>query len=203
MRPYRPRISILTALLLMTILGMAIVIAQLWREVGPIRAEVPRLRDEVGALSIGDPSEFHAIRVRTNGDYVWKWRIWVPEGREYQLKIASENIPKNDYPQNDGMIFLNHRGESWIEYRIAKDPHSDNWMGKLTARGGSVGSTSQAWVTWKQRVSSGDGVSYKSETKDPGKPIILARERVSEKVTDSAQIEDPSADFMIWLEPTK
>jgi len=44
----RFRISILTALLLTTILGMSIVIAVLWREVAPLRAQVQELREETG-----------------------------------------------------------------------------------------------------------------------------------------------------------
>jgi hypothetical protein len=47
----RPRISILTALLLMTILGMAIVIWQLWHKVGPLQTEVKQLREERGTWS--------------------------------------------------------------------------------------------------------------------------------------------------------
>ena len=67
--------SLLTAVLLMTIVGMAIVIVQLWREVAPLRAEVRRFRDEMGQLTISDPSKFHAIEVRTSDKMIWKWRI--------------------------------------------------------------------------------------------------------------------------------
>ena len=48
----RARISLLTALLLITIAGMAIVIVQLWRKVEPLQAEVRNLRRELGYLSI-------------------------------------------------------------------------------------------------------------------------------------------------------
>src|SRR5262245_10957579 len=115
--PLRPRISILTALLLMTILGMAIVVIQQWRLIKPMRDELTLLRDETGRLSIDDPKKFHAIRVRADGEYAWKWRVWVPDGREYQLKIATENIPEDGYPSNSGMMTLDKSGESWIEYR--------------------------------------------------------------------------------------
>ena len=40
--------SLLTALLLMTIVGLAIVTTRLWREVSPLRDEVFRLRQELG-----------------------------------------------------------------------------------------------------------------------------------------------------------
>ena len=81
MHRFRPRISLLSALLFMTIAGMAIVIVQLWREVGPLRAEVRRLRNELGVLTVENPSRLHAIEVRTKDEMIWKWRIWVPERR--------------------------------------------------------------------------------------------------------------------------
>lgn len=203
MARFRPRISLLTAILLMTILGMAIVLVQLWREVKPMRTQLRQLRDEVGRLSIDDPAKFHAIRVRSDNDYLWKWRVWVPEGREYRIYLATEDIPKEGYPQSQGMITLDHAGESWIEYRIAKDPNSNNWMDKLSTPSGSVGSSSQPWVTWGSHVSTGAGVSYKTEVSEPNKTVLLARERVSKKAKSSDKIEDPSAGFMIWLEPVK
>jgi hypothetical protein len=203
MAKFRPRISLLTALLLMTIFGMAIVLMQLWREVGPMRVQLRQLRDEVGRLTIDDPRQFHAIRVRSDSDYSWKWRVWIPEGRKYRIYMATQDIPKHGYPQSQGMVTLDQPGESWIEYRIAKDPNSNNWMDNLNTPSGSVGSSSQAWVAWNRRMSTGDGVEQKTESMDPGKTILVTRQRVSKTATDTSQIEDPSAGFMIWLEPAK
>ena len=81
----RPRISLLAALLLMTVVGMAIVIVQLWLEVGPLRAENKRLNEERGTLVIGDPSQLHAIRIpaRFAGEGRQSYRVYVPPGRTY------------------------------------------------------------------------------------------------------------------------
>jgi hypothetical protein len=198
-----PRLSIRTALLLMTILGMAIVIIQQWKLIKPMRDELTMLREETGRLSIEDRTKFHAIKVRTDGEYLWKWRVWIPDGREYQLNIATQDIPKDGYPSGNGMITLDKPGESWIEYRIAKDPDGKNWMDKLSTPSGSVGSSSQPWVTWSRKMSTGGGVDHKTQVFESGKKVLLARHRVSKKATNSTQIEDPSAGFMIWLEPTK
>jgi len=198
----RPRFSLFSALLLMTIVGLVIVVAQLWREVAPLRADVRRLRDEVGALSVDDKTKLHAIRVRTPDEFVWKWRIWIPEGRAYQLKQAGEKIPKQGFPAFNGSIRLDEPGEIWIEYRIMPDPVSGLWMDHLSTSNASVGSSSQDWVKWQQRTSTGEGVSYTTKTSEPGETIILSRERVSKSATNSSLIEDPSAGFMIWLEPT-
>jgi hypothetical protein len=50
---FRRRISLLAGLLLMTITGMALVIVQLSREIGPLRAEVTAW---AGALSLASSS---------------------------------------------------------------------------------------------------------------------------------------------------
>lgn len=111
-KPSLPRFSLLSALLLMTIIGLAIVVVQLWREIEPLRADLRRLRDEVGALSIDDPTKPCAIRVRTDNEFTWKWRIWVPKGQVFVLNYASENIPKQGLPASHGSITLDEPGET-------------------------------------------------------------------------------------------
>jgi hypothetical protein len=185
----------------MTIIGMAIVTARLWHEVRPLRAEVRRLRDEVGALSIDDPKKVYAIQVRTTPDYIWKWRVWVPEGRTYLLKYAGENIPNAGIPKPNGSITVNTIGETWVQFNISPEAAATRWAGSLQTPGGSVGGASQDWVKWKRQVSSGESVVHATKEFEPDKVIVLARHRVSEKATSSNQVEDPSAGFMIWLEP--
>lgn len=197
-----PRFSLLSALMLMTIVGLLITVAKLWREVGPLRAEVLRLRNEVGSLTIDDDTKPHAIRVRTSEDFTWKWRIWIPRGREYLLKYADESIPRQGYPAGQGSITLSEPGELWIEYRIAFDPRSKSWQAKLSTPSASVGGSQQDWVNWPSRTTAGEGIGYKTESHEPGKIILLDRERISQ-VSNSQNIEDPSAGFMIWLVPTK
>jgi hypothetical protein len=199
---WRPRFSLLSALLLMTVVCLAIVTAQLWREIGPLRAEVRRLRDEVGVLSIDDPTKVSAIRVRTNEDYTWKWRIWVPDGRSYAIKYSGESIPKNGTPKASGYITLSQTGETWIEYKIRPEVGTKRWADTLETPHGSVGGASQEWVKWKQQTGSGDGVGHTTKSFEPDKVIVLARQRISQTAKSSDKIEDPSAGFMIWLEPT-
>jgi hypothetical protein len=198
-----PRFSLPTAFLLMTIVCLATVMVLLWREVGPLRAEVRRLRDEVGALSVDDPTKPCAIRVRTKDEYTWKWRVWIPEGREYRLKYSGEQIPKNGIPQSHGSITLSDPGEIWIEYRISPNPQSEQWSDKLYTPNAAVGSAMQKWVKWTRRTTTNEGISYTTQVTEPGKIIVLNRERVSQTAADSSRIEDPSAGFMIWLEPLK
>ncbi|HEY4235236.1 MAG TPA: hypothetical protein VGM76_17530 [Lacipirellulaceae bacterium] len=195
------RFSLLTALLLTAIVAMAMVIMLFWREIGPLRSEVRRLRNEVGTLSIDDETKPCAIRVRTVDDFTWKWRLWIPKCREYLLK-HDDSIPKQGFPAGQGSIALSEPGEIWIEYRIAFDPRSKTWQDKLTTPSASVGGSQQDWVNWSHRTIASDGVSYDTQSAEPGKVIVLASERVSQ-ASSSTAIEDPSEGLMIWLEPTK
>ena len=107
------------------------------------------------------------------------------------------------YPPTQGMMSLDQPGEHWIEYRVAPSPDSKHWMDKLSTANGSIGSSSQPWVTWSRRIGAGEGVGHDTEAFEPGADILITRQRESQKATDSGQIEDPSAGFMIWLVPVK
>jgi hypothetical protein len=167
-----------------------------------MRAELRQLRDEVGELSIEDDTMFHAIQVRTPEEYVWKWRIWIPEGAGYMLNLVGENIPKQGFPAPQGMITLTEPGEQWIEYRISRSALTGKWMDGLRTSGGAgVGSSQQDWVEAQRRTSTGDGVGTSTESFDPGQTVVLSRQRISTTANASSKIEDPSAGFMVWLVP--
>jgi hypothetical protein len=134
---WAPRFSLLTVLLLMVLLACGITIFRLWREVGPLRVEVRELRNETGRLAIDDPAKPHVVEVRTNDDFTWKWRVWIPEGRAYRIQLATQDIPAKGYPATHGMISMDQPGEHWIEYRITPNPDSEHWMDKLTTSTGS------------------------------------------------------------------
>jgi hypothetical protein len=89
---FRPRISILSALLLMTIVGMVFAIVHLGREVVPLRNEVRRYRSELRLLNIDDPTRVHGIQMPTK-DAGWRWKLYLPPGGNYQLRYHSGMIP--------------------------------------------------------------------------------------------------------------
>jgi hypothetical protein len=202
-RQLLPRISLLSALLVMTIIGMAIVLILLWREVGPLREEVRRLRDEMEMLVVDDPTKIHAIQVKTRDELTWKWRVWIPEGRVYVIRSNGDAVPKEGFPKDGGSMWIHEAGEYVIGYEIDRDGQDGQWHGKTTLSGtGSVGKDEQSWVTWSNRTSTGGGVSTSLKTFEPGERIELIRHRASQ-ATDSSKIEDPAAGFIIWLEPGK
>ena len=87
----RPRISLLTALLLTTIVGLTIVVALFWREIGPLRTEVRLLRNETGRLLVEDVDDIYAVALRplAPGETgAWSWRVYLPPGQSYRVRAG-------------------------------------------------------------------------------------------------------------------
>lgn len=202
------RVSLLTLMLLMTIAALAIGLIVVGRnnrrleEVNQtLSAENNRLRDEVGELSVEDPKKLHAVRIETDSYLDWQWRIWIPEGVAYRLRGVASDVPKEGLPQErGGTIMLREPGEHVIRYRIRRDPRDGKMYGSLSARGASVGKDEHAWAEWGSHVTTTSGVGTSTRAYSPDQVVELCRHRVSQ-ADSSSDIEDPSAGFLIWLEP--
>jgi hypothetical protein len=164
-----------------------------------LEAEIRRLRNEVGELAIVDESRFHAIRVATDNELEWKWRIWIPERRRYQLRVVYDHIPKEGFPQGGSTSMLFEPGEHTVRYLIQRDPRDNRWHGTLFTADGYLSGHNHPWVDWK-RTSTTVGVDKSTENFAPDERVELARHRVSQ-ATSLDKIEDPAAGFLIWLEP--
>jgi hypothetical protein len=203
-RSWRPRLSLLSALLLITIIGMAIVIAQLWHEVGPLRKEVRDLRNEVGRLSIDDPTKVHAIEVRTNEQHSWKWRVWVPENEKVSFHTKWGNVPRTGVPANCPPAPL-APGEQWITMRVMQDQQSKEWFAQYETNGSGFGlriKNEDCWWNWSKDAMMAEGVQNQSVAQlDPKEPLILTRYRtVPSGNSDDLRVDAPTPGFIIWLE---
>ncbi len=208
-RRWRPRFSLLSALLLMNIAGMAIVIVQMWREVGPLRQEVRRLRDEVGELTIEDETKLHAIQVRTNDEMTWKFRFWIPPGADVSLKFKWGNIPLNTYPNPDIIKSHLHAGEQWVALSVQRDRAGEGWQCFLEcARASDTTLPIPAADQWFLRPNGGFagmgvGNGSKVDDADDGtKTFLLQRYREAPLRSPISAMDDPNdlPGFIIWLE---
>ena len=200
----RPRISLLAALLLMTIFGMAIVVVRLWREVGPLRAEIVQLRNETGRLSIDDPTRIHAIEVRTSEPLLWKWRVWVPQGQTVLARYHFGSMPSSGVPPASGSLHLKP-GENWVTLRAhVKRPSS--WSARLETAGSYVGTgipEPDRWWQWPFTSSTDSGVGFTTELAPEREPIFVLKSlRVSPNRNSGRLLppDDPTSGFIIWLE---
>ena len=201
--PRRLRYSLLTLLLATAIIALSVTVILLYREVGPLRQEVRKLRDEVGHLSISDPTKLHAIQVNASEELTWKWRLWIPDNGRYRLRCSEGEIPKSGFPSSGITLESFKSGENWIEYRIRSDPKSGKMHGSMRMLGFRAGGDSHDWVSWPRKMSAINGVTHKTRLFVPGRNVELIRLRVSQDAKKMDDIEDPAAGFMIWLEPIK
>ena len=201
---FRPRISILTALLLMTIISMAIVLVQLWREVGPLRTESRALRDEIGRLTIDDPTKVHAMEVRTAEPRSWKWRVWVPERAKVKFLTQWGGVPRSGVPANRPASPL-EPGEQWITMRVMQDPKNGSWFAQFETKNQGFGipiKEQDCWWNWSQDAMCSEGVQFQTGVQtDPLQPLILTRYRtVPSGNSDDLNVDAPTPGFIIWLE---
>ena len=199
---FRPRISILTALLLMTLLAMALVIAQQWREVGPLRAEVQELREQVGVLKIEDPAKIHAIAVPSDAEGVVRWRVYVPAGTTAVLRAKGGDIARTGYPEGKFQRDLG-AGEHLLKFTAEKHGSHGSWVAEIK----SPQSYSMIALGFKDEDLFGTGmlesqrVSSKTETMNKSGKLTLVRTRYAPP--GNSQIvatETPLPGFIIWLD---
>lgn len=150
----RPRISLLSLLLVITCTAMGLAIwclqqrsSGLQRDFFTIREENRRLVDEYGDYQVEDPSLLYAMQLRRNetdrsGMLDWAWRVTTPPGKTYRLCYAEGTVGRKGLPQPD-LNWLLGSGEHRIVLRHRFDPGSPpsgNWcadvMVESSARGG-------------------------------------------------------------------
>jgi hypothetical protein len=205
-----PRFSLLTMILLTTIVGLTMVIVQLWREVGPLRKEVRRLRDEMGVLTVEDPTRLHAIEVRTKDEMIWKWRVWIPERAKTVLKLSWGSVPLDGY-RTAADITTDELapGEQWITVTVRKAAGIDKWQCVLERSPGSaiflpISEDKQWFLTPNyDMVSGGVGTKTRMDDAEDGRnTFLLKRHRVQLKRKPVRALDDPDPlpGFMLWLE---
>ena len=115
----RLRISLLSALLLITIAGLLLVIWRLYGELVPLRLEVLRWRNEAGILTLTDKSKMHSVYRKTHDEKTWRWRVYMPEKHDYWLSVVVNGIPNGGYPETTSHGLRLASGMASNEYDIS------------------------------------------------------------------------------------
>lgn len=215
---WRPRFSLLTALLLTALVACGITIWQLWHEIEPLRSQVRRMRTELGFLSIEDPLVAQAIQVGTGEVDHWKWRIYLPQGGKYELFIYSGTIPPNNPNQNQnwfdavkksgsGLSGTIRDGEFVFDVKLIKE--GDRWfVATSNANGMSFGKMSVTGDWLSQEIGHGmlsSIASNKPSLFQPDQPILLMSmlEPVVTRSGNSVSWTSPTGPangIVIWIE---
>jgi hypothetical protein len=70
----------------------------MYRRMVEAEAELPVLRRAAGYLAVGDEKLVYGTIVKTYEPFTWKWRLFLPAGRHFVVKVASGDIPSAEMP---------------------------------------------------------------------------------------------------------
>jgi hypothetical protein len=201
--------SLLTAMLLITITGMAIRIVQLRLEVDPLRRDLRVLRKSLGQLSIDDESKLHALAVPTLQDLTWSWRVWIPEGRQITLHYQWGNVPRKGVPSKRNSVTLPPGEQSiWLS-AMQRGARRSEIEVTLDTSGGMVGDSTRSNDRWlmgfieDSNSTAFEGVPWSTYVAPENeKVIVLRRFRVGEAMSSAElnQLDAPTPGFIVWLE---
>jgi hypothetical protein len=208
--PFRPRFSLLTALLVMALVACGITIWQLWREVGPLRAENRQLRRELGRLIIHDENKIYATQADSPEGDVRRFRVYLPDNKKFYLAQVIGDLPGRA-PHANGDVWRASRltpraelisplagGEYTIEVQVGRESaESDRWI--LLVRFGTNDTASTgAEMPWMNDRSSwavtcepflGDQIE-----RDPADGIVLFRLRQGSKNAEGGRYARTTSD---------
>jgi hypothetical protein len=203
-RPWRPQISLVAALLLMTIVGMAIVIVQLWKKVEPLESEVRALRTEVGHLTIDDDTRIQAIGVPTDDAESRRYRIFIPRGEVVFIHCQVGTVPKDGIPEGGRGVPL-EPGEHVVSLTFYRDELSGTWnyrFGIPTATVRGKIPDEEFWPRWNRYQHDTQGIGPLPLTLPNFRPnYVLQRHRVSRRDSPHPKsTTEPLPGFVIWLD---
>ena len=200
--PTRRRLRFTLRLMFVAVAAIALVVSwintyRVTQRIRLLEVENRRLRDEAGELSVEDPSQFHVMRIDTNNEFEWAWRLWVPEGNSYRIKLFGGEVPKEGFPRPRNTVRVSEPGEQVVRYRIRRDPRDNRMYGSIWARNVIAGKDEQPWVEWEYKIASTGGIgpgTSRIPVWQTGRRVELIRYRVSQ-AGSLDKMEDPRARF--------
>jgi hypothetical protein len=218
----RPRFSILTALLVLTIVALTVTVWRQNSEVSPLRQEVRRLRQELGHLTIDDENKIYAIRVAADDLDVNRYRIYLPKNRKFVLCSRIHTIPgrKPRQSRNDWLASLGgsggtstiDSGEFTIDVFVERpDANSNHWNLRynINGRGGGTYGSEMPWLNDRRRWTSEAEAGFDEQSErdaDDGIVLFELRQGDLKEFAGGYSVTSPDKTkeqpgVMLWIEP--
>ena len=206
-----PKFSILTLLLATTIFGLTVSLIFTNKRLAQKSSQLDSLLSEVRHLNIEDDNEIHVVNIPGFGENSWRWRIFLPNDRQFRLRSAYNNVPKLSLPSNppDNYRCALPSGEFILTATIHES--DGKWMLTFNAeRNGNSKLTYKTNVRAKNtrwlEQSSGNPTylagQFESVARTPDKPFILLSHRNGFRPTPNTFTSDPNPTdgVMIWIQ---
>ena len=218
----RPRISILTALLLLTIAGLATTVWRQSFEAEPLRQEVRRLRQELGHLTIDDENKIYAIQVPSADSDTKRFRVYLPKNRKFVLCSRIHTIPGKKSGQarrewfatlgGSGSTSTIDSGEFTIDVYVKRsDEKPDHWNlhDNISGHGGGRVGSKMPWLNDRRVWTTGADVGFDKQIErdaDEGLVLFELRQGILKEFPGGHSVTPPDESkeqpgVMMWIEP--
>lgn len=221
-RSLRPRFSILTALLVLTIVALAVTVWRQNSEVSPLRQEVRRLRQELGHLTIDDENKIYAIQVPSADSDTKRFRVYLPKNRKFVLCSRIHTIPgkKLGHSRQEWFATLGgsgstatiDSGEFTIDVYVKRsDEKPDHWNlhHNINGHGGGLVGSKMPWLNDRRAwTTSADVGLDKQIERDADEGLVLfelrqgnLKEFPGGHSVAQADESKEQPGVMMWIEP--
>jgi hypothetical protein len=206
----------------MTCLGLAFTIWQMGREVVPLRTRIRDLRQELGQFDVPDTDfdQIHAQRAKTITASAWKWRVYLPPGKEYSLCVTECEMP--DMSPQELAKWLTQHGDDrsqvgsleWGQFTLemAVERYGNRWWMSHVTRNKFHNivqlKCENDWYAELQGEDAYSNAPYERAGKFLNdEPLVLFHARRGEKIrVDDTWIKEPlsgdTQSLVIWIWPT-
>ena len=198
----RPRFSLLALLLLVSVAAFATVVWRQHHELRALRGEIQSLRQQLGLLTIDDPEMVYGVEVKEPGGYRWRWRIYLPGGRDFWLHMA-HTVPAEGLPSfSNSRAFLGmNRGELTLVAEVRPSENGDRYL-YIRSDGNRESGIKSPYL----RVEDSDWLNGRAQTitavagdetqfsTGPDEPVVILRHR-----DVSQQTGEESEGIILWL----
>jgi len=86
--------------------------------------EIDQLRKELRFLDMSDQENVHVIAMESNQNMVWKWRIFIPIGKKFNLRSVVGTITDRSFPEGAMVTPIEH-GEGVLTCSVTRNAGGD------------------------------------------------------------------------------
>lgn len=214
---HRFRFSLRTffvTLFVLSLFGSNAYVSWKWHEA---RQEIERLREELGVLTIDDPTRYYVREVPTFEPFSWRWRIYVPPG-DRNFCLATSGIPETGTQAGSFSVRRGQsptdpmQGEFTLSARVERDQNG-GWELVATYPDGrmslDIKPADAGWVfngnaypavraDRNNARSEVAGLKGQTESFSADAPLVLLRLRAP--IGDQAAKHEACDGLMVWFE---
>ncbi len=186
-RRLRLRFSLLNFMLLVTIICLGVGLWSQSRERAKLWDEVQKWRKEAGYFEIQDTQRVHAVRLPSIEDLTWRWRLYVPAGKQYKLHHMQGEIPRETGGSTTGHGWeVLESGEYVVTCAIRKSARGTWQLVFHTPSGRDASGIDDEYLGWLQspgHTSQATGVQDGVKLKRNEEPLVLLHLRALPNAT--------------------